>query len=199
MKHTIKIHEATIETKHGATSASIVEDGSTPNLLLGDVIKMLMEKLWFTPAEIDPDDEFLSEYDHTTAAEKAAELIDNEFVLSKSKFDFSSVEEDESIMGSFEGQYAEFYYRGCKKVEIAIPRPKIKVFLWRGIVEDVIADCEGVDVEVIHADDGCPELSDESAANAYLEKLLEEGYRDVKFEEGKYCDELDDDEAEDDF
>lgn len=76
---------------------------------------------------------------------------------------------------------------------------KIKVFFWRGLVDRVVSDDDSVEVEIIQAYDGSPETSGESAAKAYLEKLLEEGYRDVKFEEGKYCDELDDDEAEDDF
>lgn len=120
MKHTIKIHEATIEAEHGASSTFVVEDGSNPNLTLADIIKALMEKLWFTPVEdvAGYDDD---EYDHFNAASNAAEVIDEHFVLSKTKFDFSSVEVGEAILGSYEGDYAEFYYGGCTEVGITIP------------------------------------------------------------------------------
>lgn len=76
---------------------------------------------------------------------------------------------------------------------------KVKVFLWRGVVDHVIADGEDVEVEIVHADDGCPELSDEDAAEAYKNELLTAGYHDVAYEEGEYHDESDDDDAEDEY
>lgn len=75
---------------------------------------------------------------------------------------------------------------------------KVKVFLWRGVIDHVVADSEDVEVEIIHADDGCPELSDEDAAEAYKSNLLSAGYHDIAYEEGDYHDDEDDEDDEED-
>ena len=54
---------------------------------------------------------------------------------------------------------------------------KIKVFFWRGLVDRVVSDDDNVEVEIIQAYDHDPDTSDEGAAKAYLEKLLEEGVK----------------------
>jgi hypothetical protein len=75
---------------------------------------------------------------------------------------------------------------------------KVKVFLWRGVLQDVIADTDDVEVEVVHADDHCEGLSDEAAADAYREQCLQGGFKEVVYEEGAYCDPEEDDDDDDD-
>lgn len=67
---------------------------------------------------------------------------------------------------------------------------QVKVFLWRGVTDIVLANTTALgDVEIIHADNGCEGLSDEDAAEAYKEKLKSEGFTEFPYTDGCYEDE----------
>ena len=64
---------------------------------------------------------------------------------------------------------------------------QVKVFLWRGVTDIVLANTTALgDVEIIHADNGCEGLSDEDAAEAYKEKLKSEGFTEFPYSDGCY-------------
>lgn len=65
---------------------------------------------------------------------------------------------------------------------------KVKIFMWRGIIDAVLANTAAIDAETIHADNDCDDLSDEDAAKTYKEKLKSEGFVKIPYEEGCYKD-----------
>lgn len=77
---------------------------------------------------------------------------------------------------------------------------KIKVFMWNGLVQDVITDSdEKIEVEFIDAytPKYCDVGSDEDAAETYKQQCIAEGFKDVNsFETGIYKNPIEIDEAD---
>jgi hypothetical protein len=78
---------------------------------------------------------------------------------------------------------------------------KIKVFMWNGLVQDVLSDSEEK-IEVEFIDAYTPKYggvgSDEDAAEEYKQRCMSDGFKDVSsFETGVYKNPPDVDEDED--
>lgn len=63
---------------------------------------------------------------------------------------------------------------------------QVKVFFWQGCPNGVLANTAIDNVEIISAEDWNEDMSDEDAADEYKEKLINEGFFQVPYEEGIY-------------